>query len=86
MSFNGSALQRNVDYPVKLEDKAKASNETQQRANASKSDGMDRPGADALGGLFSKVRMSGSYLWSPAAYVTRTLVQRGLACAQHRLS
>jgi hypothetical protein len=35
---------------------AKASNETQQRANDSKSDGMQRPGADALGDVISKVR------------------------------
>jgi hypothetical protein len=35
---------------------AKASNETQQRANDSKSDGMSRPGADALGDVISKVR------------------------------
>ena len=37
---------------------AKASNETQQRANDSKSDGMSRPGADALGDVISKVRNS----------------------------
>ena len=34
---------------------AKASNETQQRANDSKSDGQQRAGADALGGVISKV-------------------------------
>jgi hypothetical protein len=34
---------------------AKASNETQQRANDSKSDGMQRSGADALGGVINKV-------------------------------
>ena len=38
---------------------AKASNETQQRANDSKSDGMQRPGADALGDVISKVRKGG---------------------------
>jgi hypothetical protein len=54
-AFTGAAgLQKNIDFPVKLQDKAKASNETQERANASKSDGMDRAGADALGGFFSK--------------------------------
>jgi hypothetical protein len=34
---------------------AKASNETQKRANDSKSDGMRKAGADALGGVISKV-------------------------------
>ena len=34
---------------------AKASNETQKRANDSKSDGMQRSGADALGGVINKV-------------------------------
>ena len=34
---------------------AKASNETQKRANDSKSDGQQRAGADALGGVISKV-------------------------------
>jgi hypothetical protein len=34
---------------------AKASNETQKRANDSKSDGLQRSGADALGGVISKV-------------------------------
>ena len=39
---------------------AKASNETQKRANDSKSDGQQRAGADALGGVISKVQ----YCWT----------------------
>ena len=46
-------------YFIKLELEfnlqAKASNETQKRANDSKSDGMQRSGADALGGVINKV-------------------------------
>ena len=40
---------------VRIHLQAKASNETQKRANDSKSDGMQRSGADALGGAINKV-------------------------------
>jgi hypothetical protein len=45
-----------MDVNTILLPQAKASNETQQRANDSKSDGMQRSGADALGGVINKVR------------------------------
>ena len=44
-----------MDLNTILMPQAKASNETQQRANDSKSDGMQRSGADALGGVINKV-------------------------------